>query len=177
MSPTIYCPSPATVTIRFVSGQSSLGAVLVAWSELGICAVLFGDSAEQRLSDLGHRFPDARLEEGGAECQRELARVLACVDGAGLVSDLELDPQGTPLQRRVWRAIQQIPTGETTSYRQLADAVDAPGAARAVAQACGANPIAVLVPCHRVVRTDGGLSGYRWGVERKRELLRREQAG
>ncbi len=174
MSPTIYHPVPATVTIRFVSGQCSLGAVLVGWSELGVCAVLFGDSAEQRLADLRHRFPEARLEAGGAECQRELARVLACVDGVGQVSDLELDPQGTPFQRRVWRGIQQIPPGDTASYRHLAEAVEAPGAVRAVAHACGANPIAVLVPCHRVVRSDGALSGYRWGVERKRELLRRE---
>ena len=158
--------------LRFAIGASSLGLVLVARTEAGVCAVLLGDSAEQLTRDLQRRFPRARLLHGDGEPL--VARVVRLVEDPRPAHDLPLDLRGTAFQRRVWRALARIPAGRTASYADVARRIGAPAAARAVAQACGANALAVVIPCHRVVRADGALSGYRWGAQRKRALLERE---
>lgn len=160
--------------IRFAIAQSSLGAVLVASSWRGVCACLLGDDPEALLADLERRFPRAELVGADDGDERTVALVLGLIEEPGRGLDLPLDLRGTAFQQRVWQALRRVPAGRTVSYAELAEALGAPRAVRAVAGACAANPVAVAVPCHRVVRRDGGLSGYRWGVERKRELLRRE---
>lgn len=160
--------------IRFAIGQCSLGSLLVARSQVGVCAILLGDEHEQLVRDLQQRFPHARLMDRDAGFGQLVARVVRLVEAPRGGSDLPLDVQGTAFQRRVWQALQQIPVGETASYTAIANRIGAPTAVRAVARACGANALAVAIPCHRVVRHDGELSGYRWGVERKRALLERE---
>jgi AraC family transcriptional regulator of adaptative response/methylated-DNA-[protein]-cysteine methyltransferase len=160
--------------IRFAVAKCSLGLVLVARRERGICAILMGDSADALERDLKHRFPGAQLSAGDAATTRLLKQVVALVDVPARPFELPLDPAGTEFQRRVWRALREIPAGATASYADIARRIGAPKSVRAVAQACGANPLALAIPCHRVVRSDGGLSGYRWGVERKRALLARE---
>jgi AraC family transcriptional regulator, regulatory protein of adaptative response / methylated-DNA-[protein]-cysteine methyltransferase len=162
--------------IHFDIGSSTLGQVLVATNEKGICAILLGHSAPTVTRELRQRFPEARLEQDTARLARVLPKVLAFADGRSASLDLPLDPAGTEFQQRVWRALRGIPTGQTASYVDIARRIDAPKSFRAVAQACGANPIALAIPCHRVVRNDGALSGYRWGVARKRALLEREAA-
>ena len=174
MTPTTYHPGGAPFAIRFAVTDSSLGSVLVAASERGVCAILMGDDPEVLARDLEDRFPEATLIGGDAAFERLVARVVELVEAPGAGLDLPLDPRGTAFQRRVWQALREIPAGGTASYTEIADRIGAPNAVRAVASACAANPLAVAVPCHRVVRSDGGLSGYRWGVERKRALLRRE---
>ena len=175
MSPSEYRAGAPELEIRFAVGDCSLGQVLVAASERGVCAILLGDDAEELASDVAARFPRARLAEGGADFQRELERVVAFVERPSAGLELPLDVRGTAFQERVWQALQAVPAGVTTSYAELARAIGAPRAVRAVAGACAANPLAVAIPCHRVLRSDGNLSGYRWGVERKRELLARER--
>jgi AraC family transcriptional regulator of adaptative response/methylated-DNA-[protein]-cysteine methyltransferase len=160
--------------IRFAVGQCSLGAILVAQSQLGICAILLGDDPERLVRDFQDTFAQARLIGGDASFEQLMAHVIGFVEAPALGLDLPLDIRGTAFQERVWRALQEIPAGATVSYAEIAGAIGSPAAVRAVAQACGANRIAVAIPCHRVVRRDGALSGYRWGVERKRELIRRE---
>ena len=164
-------------TIRFAVGQSSLGSVLVAASETGVCAILLGDDPEFLTRDLHGRFPGVTLTPGDGDFVAWVADAVALVEKPALGLGLPLDIRGTAFQVRVWEALRQIPAGETVNYTQIAERIGRPTAARAVAQACGANPLAVVIPCHRVIRTDESLSGYRWGVARKAELLKRERAG
>jgi AraC family transcriptional regulator of adaptative response/methylated-DNA-[protein]-cysteine methyltransferase len=163
-------------SIRFAVSACSLGFVLVAARETGICAILLGDDPDVLARDLQARFRRARLIAGDGDFARRVARVIGFVEAPQSGLDLPLDVRGTAFQRRVWRALREIPAGSTASYAQLAKRIGTPNAVRAVAQACGANAIAVAIPCHRVVRSDGALSGYRWGVARKRTLLEREAA-
>jgi AraC family transcriptional regulator, regulatory protein of adaptative response / methylated-DNA-[protein]-cysteine methyltransferase len=161
--------------IRFAVGQTSLGSVLVAATPSGICAVLLGDDPQALVRDLQDRFGRAELVGDDAQFEQWVARVIGLIESPGTGADLPLDLRGTTFQQRVWHALRSIPPGTTVSYADLAARLGVPRAARAVAQACGANPIAVAIPCHRVIRTDGSVSGYRWGVERKRALLERER--
>lgn len=174
MTPTTWRDGGRGVRIRFALGACSLGAVLVAQSAVGICAITLGDDPEALLRDLQDRFPNADLIGGEAGFEDLVAQVVGFVDAPRIGFDLPLDIRGTAFQMRVWAALRQIPAGETVTYSQIADRIGAPKSVRAVAQACAANRIAVAIPCHRVVRTDGSLSGYRWGVERKRHLLTQE---
>jgi AraC family transcriptional regulator of adaptative response/methylated-DNA-[protein]-cysteine methyltransferase len=165
-----------TSMIRFNTSTVSLGVVLVAVSERGVCAILLGEDPSALKTDLRRRFPNATLTRSDGDVQRLLARVTELLESPrGTFAEL-LDIGGTEFQHRVWQALREIPAGETVSYSGLARRLGVPGSARAVAQACGANPLAVVIPCHRVVSSDGQLSGYRWGVERKRILLAREVA-
>jgi len=177
MTPTRYRAGGADTEIRFAVGQCSLGAILVARSDRGVCAILLGDDPDILARDLQDRFPKASLVGGDAEFEQWVARVVGFVEAPGLGLDLPLDVRGTAFQQRVWQALQDIPAGRTVSYADIAARIGAPKAFRAVAHACGANALAVAIPCHRVVRSDGALSGYRWGVERKRALLAREAQG
>ncbi|WP_397473479.1 bifunctional DNA-binding transcriptional regulator/O6-methylguanine-DNA methyltransferase Ada [Pusillimonas sp.] len=162
------------IVIRFAVAQCSLGAILVAQSQRGICSILLGDDPDLLTRDLQDRFPNAELIGADAEFEQLVAQVIGFVEAPGVGLNLPLDVQGTAFQQRVWQALREIPPGARLSYTELAERIGAPTAVRAVAGACAANHIAVAIPCHRVVRRDGGLSGYRWGVDRKRELLRRE---
>jgi len=155
-------------------GRCSLGSILVAQSKKGVCAILIGDDPALLVRDLQYRFPKANLIGGESEYQELVAKVVGLVEKPGVGVDLPLDIRGTAFQRRVWKALQQIPSGSTATYTEIAAKIGVPKAVRAVAHACGANALAVAIPCHRVVRNDGSLSGYRWGVERKRALLERE---
>ena len=174
MTPGSYRAGGQGETIRFAIAQCSLGAILVAATPRGICAILIGDEPEPLLRDLEARFPQAELVGAQADFERTVAQVIGFVEAPRLGLDLPLDVRGTAFQRRVWEALRAVPAGATVSYRELAERLGMPGAARAVAGACAANPVAVAIPCHRVVRLDGTLSGYRWGIERKRTLLERE---
>ena len=162
---------PDRETIAAAFAQTSLGMTMVARSAKGVCAILFGQSRAALERDLRKRFPDAVIMDKGDPDAQTIAFVEAR-DGAAPA----LDMRGTQFQTRVWRSLQRIPAGKTVSYAQVAKALGSPRAVRAVAQACAANPLAIAVPCHRVVRSDGGLSGYRWGTERKKQLLAREAA-
>jgi AraC family transcriptional regulator, regulatory protein of adaptative response / methylated-DNA-[protein]-cysteine methyltransferase len=177
MTPTRFRSGGKGVEIRFAFGESSLGLVLVAVSEKGVCAIFFGEDPEALRRDLERRFPQATLKGGDEDFAALVAKVVAFVEAPRRGLDLPLDLQGTAFERRVWQALREIPAGSTTSYRAIAERIGAPKAARAVARACAANRIAVAVPCHRVTRSDGSLSGYRWGVERKRLLIARESGG
>jgi AraC family transcriptional regulator of adaptative response/methylated-DNA-[protein]-cysteine methyltransferase len=177
MTPTEFRAGGATAEIRFAVGECSLGSILVARSERGVCAILLGDDPDALARDLQDRFPRATLIGGDAAFEDLVARVVGFVEAPRLGLDLPLDVRGTAFQQRVWHALREIPAGATVSYRDLARRIGSPRSVRAVAHACASNPLAVAIPCHRVVRSDGGLAGYRWGVERKRALLRREAAG
>jgi AraC family transcriptional regulator of adaptative response/methylated-DNA-[protein]-cysteine methyltransferase len=177
MTPTVYRAGGAGTTIRFAVGQSSLGAILAAASDKGVCAILLGDDAEALVHTLQDSFPKADLIGGDAEFEQWMAKIVGFVEAPGLGLDLPLDLRGTAFQQRVWRALSEIPVGTTVSYADIARSIGQPKAVRAVAGACAANRLAVAIPCHRVVRSDGNLSGYRWGVERKRVLLAREASG
>lgn len=174
MTPTAFRTGGADTDIRFAVGECSLGAILVAQSDRGICAILMGEDPDELVRNLQDRFSRARLIGGDAAFEQLVARVVGFVESPGIGLALPLDVRGTAFQQRVWQAIQAIPPGQTLSYTELARRIGAPSAVRAVAQACGANALAVAIPCHRVVRHDGGLSGYRWGIERKRALLHME---
>lgn len=174
MTPSAYRAGGANARIRFAIAQCSLGAILVAQSERGVCAILMGDDPDALARDLQDRFPRAELLGGDAGFEQLVAQVVGFVEAPALGLDLPLDLRGTAFQRRVWQALREIPPGSTASYTEIAQRIGAPKAVRAVAGACAANALAVAIPCHRVVRTDGSLSGYRWGVERKRVLLERE---
>ena len=170
-----WAPSAtATESLVFAIGTCSLGALVVARHGGGICAILLGDSRADVLEELQQRFPDAAMIEGDHRATRLLHKVVALVESPQTATELPLDMRGTAFQQRVWQALRDIPAGSTTTYADLARRIGSPGAARAVAQACAANRLAIVIPCHRVVRSDGALSGYRWGVERKRMLLQRE---
>jgi AraC family transcriptional regulator, regulatory protein of adaptative response / methylated-DNA-[protein]-cysteine methyltransferase len=161
-------------TIRFAVGDSSLGKILVAVTARGICAILFGNSADAMARDLQERFPAAGLIESGSDLHPMLTKVLTLIEAPASEFDLALDLRGTPFQQRVWQALREIPAGATASYSEIAAQIGAPTEAYAVGEACAANPIAVAIPCHRVVRKNGELAGYRWGLRRKRTLLARE---
>jgi AraC family transcriptional regulator of adaptative response/methylated-DNA-[protein]-cysteine methyltransferase len=174
MTPTDYRAAGARAQIRFAVGECSLGSILVAKSAKGVCAILLGDDPDKLARDLQDRFARAQLIGGDREFEELVAKIVGFVEATGAGLDLPLDVRGTAFQRRVWQALRKIPVGATASYAEIARRIGAPKSARAVAQACAANAIAVAIPCHRVVRTDGALSGYRWGVERKRALLARK---
>ncbi len=174
MTPSRYRAGGVDADIRFAIGQCSLGAILVAQSERGVCAILLGDDPQALLQDLQDQFPRANLIGGDAQFEQLVARVVGWIEAPSLGLELPLDVRGTAFQQRVWQALREIPAGTTASYAEIAARIGAPRAVRAVAQACAANHLAVAIPCHRVVRSDGNLSGYRWGVARKRELLERE---
>jgi len=177
MTPSEYRAGGEDVDIRFAVGESSLGSILVAASARGVCAILLGDDPHELAVELQRRFPRANLIGGDEAFERVVATVVGFVEAPCTGLDLPLDVRGTAFQQRVWAALRQIPVGETASYQEVARRIGSPNSTRAVAGACAANHIAVAIPCHRVVRTDGGLSGYRWGVERKRALLDREREG
>jgi AraC family transcriptional regulator of adaptative response/methylated-DNA-[protein]-cysteine methyltransferase len=174
MTATDYRAGGADAEIRFAVGRCSLGAVLVAQSGKGVCAILLGDEPEALVRDLQDRFPRATLVGGDVAFEQTVATVIGLVENPARGLDLPLDVRGTAFQQRIWAALRQIPAGSTASYAEMASRIGAPNSARALAAACGANPLAVAIPCHRVVRTDGSLSGYKWGIERKTELLARE---
>jgi AraC family transcriptional regulator of adaptative response/methylated-DNA-[protein]-cysteine methyltransferase len=174
MKPGDYRAAGQNNDIRFAVGQCSLGAILVAQSERGVCAILLGDDPHQLVCDLQDKFRRANLIGADQAFEQLIAKVIGFIEAPALGLDLPLDVRGTAFQERVWQALREIPVGCTASYADIAQRIGAPKAMRAVAQACGANNLAVAIPCHRVVRSDGNLSGYRWGVERKRQLLERE---
>ena len=175
MRPTDYRAGGRDTEIHFAVGECSLGSILVARSVKGVCAILLGDDPDALVRELQDRFPRAALVGGDEQFEQLVARVVGFVEAPGLGLDLPLDVRGTAFQQRVWQALREIPAGSTASYADIAARIGAPTAARAVAQACAANALAVAIPCHRVGRNDGALSGYRWGVERKRSLLERER--
>lgn len=175
MTPTVYRAGGAETNIRFTTGNCSLGTVLVAQSQRGVCAILLGDEPATLVDELKNKFPLANLVEGDTEFAALVSGIVSLIEHPGERLDLPLDIRGTTFQRRVWKVLQDIPAGSTLSYSEVAERLGAPKSVRAVAQACAANLLAVAIPCHRVVRSDGALSGYRWGVERKRTLLNREK--
>lgn len=176
MTPRQYRDGGTGARIAFALGQCSLGTILVARTARGVCAISLGDDPEALLRDLQDRFPCAELVGGDATFEQLVAQVVGFVEAPRLGLDLPLDVRGTAFQQRVWDALRCIPAGNTASYADIARAIGAPRSVRAVARACATNTLALAIPCHRVVRSDGALSGYRWGVERKRELLAREAA-
>ena len=174
MSPANFQGGGKGEHIRFAVADCSLGAILIAATERGVCAILLGDCPESLVHDLENRFPNASLVAGDPEFEALASRAIGLVETPAKAANLPLDIRGTAFQQKVWNAIRKIPPGETESYGQIANRIGATGAARAIAGACAANVLAVAVPCHRVVRNDGTVSGYHWGVERKRTLLKRE---
>ncbi|MBL0214998.1 MAG: bifunctional DNA-binding transcriptional regulator/O6-methylguanine-DNA methyltransferase Ada [Myxococcales bacterium] len=174
MTPSAYKRGGTAAEIRFAVGECSLGSILVASSTRGVCAILLGDDPDLLARELQDQFPKATLVGGDAGFEAIVARVVGVIEEPRLGVALPLDVRGTAFQQRVWSALQKIRVGTTASYAEIAKQIGAPSSVRAVAQACGANRLAVAIPCHRVVRSDGALSGYRWGVERKRTLLARE---
>jgi AraC family transcriptional regulator of adaptative response/methylated-DNA-[protein]-cysteine methyltransferase len=174
MTPSQYRAGGANEEIRFAVGQTSLGAILVASSKKGVASILLGDDPDELVRNLQDRFPKARLIGADRDYEALVARVVGFVETPGIGLNLPLDVRGTAFQQRVWQALQEIPVGETASYAEVARRIGSPKAVRAVAGACAANNLAVAIPCHRVVRNDGSLSGYAWGVERMRALLDRE---
>jgi AraC family transcriptional regulator of adaptative response/methylated-DNA-[protein]-cysteine methyltransferase len=174
MTPTQYRTGGANEEIKFAVGQSCLGAILVASSTKGVASILLGDDPDELVRNLQDRFPKACLIGMDREYEALIARVVGFIENPSIGLDLPLDVRGTAFQRRVWQALQEIPVGERVSYAEVACRIGSPSAVRAVAGACAANKLAVAIPCHRVVRNDGALSGYAWGVERKRAILDRE---
>lgn len=174
MSAARFRAGGARSTVRFAVGQCSLGPILVAASDKGVCAILLGDDPDRLVQDLQDRFPRAELVGADPAFEATVAAVVGLVEAPGLGHALPLDIRGTAFQQRVWQALLALPCGTTASYADVARAIGQPRAVRAVARACAANALAVAIPCHRVVRTDGAPSGYRWGIDRKHALLRRE---
>lgn len=160
--------------VRHAVRPCSLGSILVAATEAGVCALFLGDDPATLRKNLRTRFPHAEHVDGDREFEVWVAEAVGFVDEPGREFRAPLDLRGTEFQRQVWEALRAVPAGRTASYTAIAERIGRPTAARAVAQACGANPVAIAVPCHRILRSDDSLSGYRWGVERKAELLRRE---
>ncbi len=177
MTPTAFRTGGTGTDITFAIGECSLGSILVACSNRGVCAIMLGEDPEKLARDLQDRFPRANFVGGDAKFDALVARVVGFVEAPRIGFDLPLDIRGTAFQQRVWQALREIPAGETASYAEIGRRIGAPRSARAVARACADNKIAVAIPCHRVVRTDGALSGYRWGVARKRALLKKEREG
>jgi len=176
MTPSHYRAGGANEEIRFAVGETSLGAILVASSKKGVASILLGNDPDELVRDLQDRFPKARLIGADGDYEALVARVVGFIEAPRLGLDLPLDVRGTAFQRRVWQALQQVPIGQTVSYTEIAQRIGSPRAIRAVAGACAANRLAVAIPCHRVVRNDGSLSGYAWGIERKQALINREVA-
>jgi AraC family transcriptional regulator of adaptative response/methylated-DNA-[protein]-cysteine methyltransferase len=174
MTPTKFREGGSDTDIFFAIGKASLGSILVAQSNKGVCSILIGEDPEALIRDLQDQFPKANLIGDEAGYQELVAKVVGLIEQPGTSLDLPLDIRGTAFQQRVWNALQQIPPGTTATYTEIAKKIGMPKAVRAVAQACGANALAVAIPCHRVIKNDGSLSGYRWGVDRKRALLERE---
>ncbi|NIJ33784.1 methylated-DNA--[protein]-cysteine S-methyltransferase [Sphingomonas oligoaromativorans] len=167
-------PGAATATLSYAVEETAIGQILVARSAQGVCAILIGTDRDELEVDLAARFPGANLTPDESLVHDDLAKVTHFVDKPADGLDLWLDMRGTDFQRRVWEALRAIPVGTTTTYTEIANWIGLPHAARAVASACAANPLALAIPCHRVVRSDGGLADYRWGVERKRALIAKE---
>jgi AraC family transcriptional regulator, regulatory protein of adaptative response / methylated-DNA-[protein]-cysteine methyltransferase len=176
MTPSQYRAGGTNEEIRFAVGETSLGAILVASSKKGVAAILLGNDPDELVRQLQDRFPKARLIGADRSYETLVARVVGFIEAPRLGLDLPFDIRGTAFQRRVWRALREVPIGETVSYTEIARRIGSPNAVRAVAGACAANHLAVAIPCHRVVRNEGSLSGYAWGVERKQALLTREAA-
>lgn len=176
MNASAYRRGGEGVEIAYAAVRCYLGHVLVAGTARGICMIAFGDDPAGLVRDLKRRFPRAAWRENAKDFAAQVKRVVAFIQAPAAGLDLPLDIQGTAFQRRVWQALRRIPAGATASYTEIARKIGQPAAVRAVAQACGANPVAVAVPCHRILRSDGGLGGYRWGVERKKKILAREAA-
>lgn len=174
MTPTEFRKGGGSEAIHFAIGECSLGSILVAQSPRGVCAILLGDDPQPLIIELQDRFHAATLIGDDPDFSRVIAQVVGFIEAPAQGLDLPLDVRGTAFQQKVWRALKDIPPGTTASYADIAKRIGAPKSFRAVAQACGANHLAIAIPCHRVVRSDGALSGYRWGIERKRELLDRE---
>jgi AraC family transcriptional regulator of adaptative response/methylated-DNA-[protein]-cysteine methyltransferase len=174
MTPSEFRSGAPNAEIKFAIGDSSLGLVLVAASDKGVCAIFFGDDPDGLASDLSKWFPKAQLVSGDRAFEQLTARVISLVEDPTIGLDLPLDIRGTAFQHRVWEALRRIPVGSTASYADIAKAIGAPKSTRAVARACGSNKIAVAIPCHRVIGSDGSLTGYRGGIERKRALLAKE---
>jgi AraC family transcriptional regulator of adaptative response/methylated-DNA-[protein]-cysteine methyltransferase len=174
MTPSAFRAGGADTDILFAIGECSLGSILVAQTDKGVCSILIGDDPAKLLQELQDQFPKATLIGNESGFEALVAKVVGLVEQPGAGFDLPLDIRGTAFQQRVWKALRQIPLGSTATYTDIARQIGMPKAVRAVAQACGANSLAVAIPCHRVIRNDGSLSGYRWGVERKRVLLERE---
>src|SRR5438270_5042504 len=174
MTPTDFRGAGVGATIRFAIGECALGAILVAATDKGVCAITLGDDPQKLVRTFQDDFPNAQLVGGDKDFERIVAAAIGLVEGPQRDFKLPLDVRGTAFQQRVWQALRDIPAGKTASYRDIAEKIGSPASVRAVAGACASNRIAVAIPCHRVVRTDGSLSGYRWGVERKRALLQRE---
>ena len=171
MLPKLFKSGGRGTVIRFAVGECSLGSILVAATARGVCAILLGEEPEPLVHELQDRFPNAELIGGDDEFEALIGTVIGFVESPAGDLDLPLHVRGTAFQHRVWRALRGIPAGSTASYADIARSIGAPKAARAVAQACASNWHAVAIPCHRVVRANGGLSGYRWGIERKRKIL------
>jgi AraC family transcriptional regulator of adaptative response/methylated-DNA-[protein]-cysteine methyltransferase len=174
MTPSRFRAGGEGAEIKFAVGECTMGAILAAASERGVCAILLGDDPDALTRELQDEFPKARVVPGGPRFERWMAKVVGFVDAPAAILDLPLDIRGTAFQQKVWRALTAVPPGVAVSYADIARRIGAPRAVRAVAGACAANKLALAIPCHRVVRADGALSGYRWGVERKRALLARE---
>jgi AraC family transcriptional regulator of adaptative response/methylated-DNA-[protein]-cysteine methyltransferase len=174
MTPSQYRAGGANEEIRFAVGQTSLGAMLVASTNKGVAAIFLGDDPDALVRDLQDRFPKARLIGADRDYEGLVAQVVGFVEAPRIGLDLPLDVRGTAFQKRVWKALQEIPAGVTVSYAEIAKRIGAPGSVRAVAGACAANKLAIAIPCHRVIRNDNSLSGYAWGIERKRALIDRE---
>ena len=177
MTPATYRRGGAGASIRYTIARTPLGRMLLAATAIGVCAVKFGASDKNLLSDLAHEFPAAELSRDRRGLARWAEQLAGSMRGRAAAFDIPLDLRATAFQWKVWEALRAIPRGSTRSYRQVAAAIGRPRAVRAVARACATNPVAVLIPCHRVVRTDGGLGGYRWGVQRKKTLLKTEAGG
>lgn len=175
MTPRQFRAGGTNAEIRYATAECSLGLVLVAASAKGVCAIMLGDDEEMLVRDLRDRFAKARLIPGDRKFAALVAKVVAFIEAPSAGLDLPLDVRGTAFQHRVWMALRDIPAGETASYTEIAKRIGKPNAVRAVAGACAANKLAVAIPCHRVLRSDGSLSGYRWGKARKRALLARER--
>jgi AraC family transcriptional regulator of adaptative response/methylated-DNA-[protein]-cysteine methyltransferase len=173
--PTQYRTGGANEEINFALGQTTLGSILVASSKKGVVAILLGDDPDKFLRELQDRFPKAKLIGADKEYEKLVAHVVGFIEAPNQGLNLPLDIRGTAFQQRVWRVLQGIPAGKTVSYAEIAKKIGSPKLVRAVAGACAANNIAVTIPCHRVVRTDGSLSGYAWGIDRKRQLIDRER--
>jgi AraC family transcriptional regulator of adaptative response/methylated-DNA-[protein]-cysteine methyltransferase len=175
MSPKAFRKGGAGMQIKYVCGKCWLGTVIVASTDKGICSILLGDDTETLVGDLNRRFKNAEITPGDENLKAQIDDVIAFVETPARGLDLPLDVQGTAFQQRVWSALRDIKPGSTATYSDVAEAIGRPMASRAVATACASNAIAVVIPCHRVVRSDGSLSGYRWGVDRKRALIDREK--
>lgn len=174
MTPSEFKEGGKGTEIQFAIGRCSLGSVLVGQTKRGVCVIAMDDDVAELERELARRFPKAQLVRGDAKFERTVNAVVRAIEAPATEWKLPLDVQGTVFQQRVWQALRQIPPGTTKTYTEIAQMLGMPQAVRAVAQACGANPVAVAVPCHRVIRGDGSLAGYRWGIERKRKLLDRE---